>query len=78
MPAGFAAIEDADDAGRLQSGSKARLAEKALSRPGSLRQMGVQKLDGDVEIEVAMPAAIDRPHAAFADAREEIASADAR
>jgi hypothetical protein len=37
----------------------------------------MQKLDGDIELQIAMPATVDDPHAAFADSAMQLASANA-
>ena len=76
VPVGLAAVEDADDARRLEAGGQPGLAEEPVGDAGLLREVGVQELDRHVEVEVAVAAPVDDAHAPLADPREELAPPD--
>ena len=76
IPVGFAAVEHADDARRLEAGGQPGLAEEPVGDAGRLREVGGQELDGHIEVEVAVAPPVDDAHAPLADPQEELAPAN--
>ena len=58
---------DREDAGMIERGCKARLAQEALAEGAIIRELGRDQLQRDVPVERELGCAVDDPHAAAPD-----------